>query len=303
MSDITQDQIPKSGKPRTKLLILALAGALVLAGGTTAIVTASSAYAAETKELCTTALAAGKAATEEADRATGYADSTLKSIKLAEPFAKDRGELAQYLKRPEVKAVKAAPAKDGKPEVKAVEARPSGADVHKAFTDDRAAVAEIDVAAECTDREQAEAVTANAKKLTSASEALTASTKTLLDDFTAFRKEVAAQIAAEKKAEEERIAAEKAAAEAAAAEAARIAAEQAAAEQAAWEAQQYIPPSNDGGWTGGGDSGWTGGGGNSGGGGGGGGNSGGGGGGGGGGGIILPPGGGGGCPAGMTCHG
>lgn len=260
-SDLNHVPKPKS---RTKLLVLAIATALVLTGGITTTVIATSAYAAETEELCTAALVVGKTSRDAADMTLGYADGNIEVLELSEPLAKDRGALAQYVERPAVEAVEAVEGTDDKPAVKAVAARPSGEEHLKAVEDDRAAVDAVDVATECTDRDTAEAIHAGAKKLDAASDTLKESAKALLDDFTVFREEVAAEIAAEKKA-----AAEKAATE----EAARIAAEQAAAEeaariaaeQAAWEAQQqqqqYWAPSQDTGYVGGGEGGSTGGGG------------------------------------------
>lgn len=250
MSDTNLDNVPKAKASRTKLLVIISAAALVLVGGITTAVVASNAYAAETEELCVAALEVGKTSREASELDVSHAANTLIRLEKSEPFAKDRGDYAHYLKRPAVEAVEAVPATDGNPAVKAVAARPSGAELVQAVKDDQATVEKIDVPAECDDRETAEAIHAGAKKLDAASAELVQSTDELSADFKTFSEEVAAQIKAEEKAAAEKKAAEEAAA---AAEAERIAAEQAAAEQAAWEAQQsYNQPQDTGYYNGGG---------------------------------------------------
>lgn len=195
-------------------------------------------------------------------------------------------ETTLYVDRPAVEAVPEVKKTDTAPAVPAVEARQSGADFIKDVTDAQESLAAVVVPEDCTDRDQAAAITAAIDDSAAAVVTLDGAVEALNADVELFKADEATRILAEREAA--RLAAE--------AEAARVAAEQAAAEEAARQ-QAEQDSWNDGGYDdydGGGNNG-GGGGGNNGGGGGGGNN-----GGGGGGGLIVPPHGGGGCPPGTT---
>jgi len=228
----------KSRRPSKRLVAVLAAGALVLAGGITLTsVSVANATAEETARQCAVALASGAAATTIASISRESADAALEAVtSLALPG--DPGWTSTpYASRVGNAAVAAVPAVDAAEGVEAVAAvdavteRASGAELITRVSDDRAALVEVEIPADCTEREDAVKVASLAKSVNAVTMQLDAGVAMLLADFAAFQTDETARIAAE--IEAARVAAEiEAARVAAAAEAARVAAAAEAARQA-----------------------------------------------------------------------
>ena len=257
-------------KSKKKIFAIAAAVALVLGGGIASAVAVSNSNA-ETERLCVVATESATQARTTAKTAQQGADAALAAVEDT-TLPESAGTSTKYADRKAVEAVKAQNAEGDKPEVKAVPARKSGADFVKDVTDAKAELtkAEKALADTCETREDVTAIDAQVTAVTDAAKKLDSASTALTEDFALFQADEAARLAAEKKAAEE----------AAAAEAARIAAEQAAAEEAARQAEQesWDNSYDDDYYGGGGGGGSTGGGGT----------------------MIVPPNGGGGCPPGMS---
>ncbi|GAA2837796.1 hypothetical protein FB468_0721 [Leucobacter komagatae] len=257
-------------KSKKKIFAIAAAVALVLGGGIASAVAVSNSNA-ETERLCVVATESATQARTTAKTAQQGADAALAAVEDT-TLPESAGTSTKYADRKAVEEVKAQKAEGDKPEVKAVPARQSGADFVGDVTDAKAELtkAEKALADTCETREDVTAIDAQVTAVTDAAKKLDSASTALTEDFALFQADEAARLAAEKKAAEE----------AAAAEAARIAAEQAATEEAARQAEQeswdnsyddgyddgYYNPGNGGG----------------------------------GGTMIVPPNGGGGCPPGMS---
>ncbi len=273
INDVDAPKGADAKKSKKKIIAIAAAAALVLGGGIASAVAVSNSNA-ETERLCVVATESATQARTTAKTAQQGADAALKAAE-STTLPESAGTSTKYADRKAVEEVKAQKAEGDKPEVKAVPARQSGADFVKDVTDAKAELAKAEkaLADACETREVATAIDAQAKAVTDAAKKLDSASTALTEDFALFQADEAARLAAEKKAAEE----------AAAAEAARIAAEQVAAEEAARQAEQeswdnsyddgYYNPGNGGGGGNNGGGGGT---------------------------MIEPPNGGGGCPPGMS---
>lgn len=253
---VVPESAPKRGKPSKKLVAILAAGALVLAGGVTAVaVSIAKSEAEETARQCTVALEKGTAAAAARTSAIEAAELAVTSTESTALPGDEGWTSTAYAERPGAAAVEAVPVVEASEGVEAVPAveeapeRPSGAETLASVTDARDRLAGAKIDAECAQRDEAAAITAQAKDVTAAAVTLETETAALLADFEAFQAEEKTRIAAE--IEAARIAAEAEAARIAAeAEAARIAAEQAAAAQRA-AARAPVRQSTGGGSTGG----------------------------------------------------
>lgn len=232
---------PRRRLSRRTIAILA-AAAVVLAAGAIVSVSATRAYAAETTHQCTLALKAGSAAAHSRATAIATADKDLAAVTSTALPGTDGWTSTKYADRPAVKAVKAVPASGGVTAVKAVPARPSGVQFTASVVDARTALVRVKVPTSCTARDEAQTITALAKKSTTAAATLTTRSAALTDDFATFQKDETARVAAEVEAAKK--AAEAAAAAKAAAEAAaqQAAARAAAVQRAAAAPRSYSAP-------------------------------------------------------------
>lgn len=258
---------PKTGN-RKKLVAIIATAAVLITGGVVTGVTVSN-YNAETAALCVAATDARAEALTAADEASVAATAAVKVTEA--PFelkdlAGGAGTTTLYIDRPAVEAVPEVKKTETALAVPAVEARQSGADFIKDVTDAQESLAAVVIPEDCTDRDQAAAITKAIDDSAAAVVTLDAAVEALNADVELFKADEATRILAEREAA--RLAAE--------AEAARLAAEE-AARQAEQNAYDGGNDDGDGGSGGGGNSG-----------------------GGGGGGLIVPPHGGGGCPPGTT---
>lgn len=244
------------------IAIIAVIVLLVAGSVTAALAIKAREDAEETARQCSVAVDTATATQAQLEESILNAEASLETVASIDLPDTEGWQSTAYAERAGTDEVVAVEASEGVEAVEAVPARPSAAELIATVTDGRDALAEIELATECTEREEAAEITTHADHASDQVAALDEDVTVLLADFTTFQEEEKVRIAAE--IEAARIAAEKAAAE----EAARIAAEEEdariAAERERWNNSNY------GGGGGGGNSG--GGGGNSGGGGGGGGN-------------------------------
>lgn len=236
MTDEISTTGTKAPMSRKKLFAM-LATMVIIAGGITLTsVSVANATAEETTRLCTVALKDSAGAATSATASIMKAAAALEAVKVLELPA-GAGTSTDYAARSgldAIEAVTAVEASEGVEAVAGVDAVPARADgaghiaeVAKAH----AALLRIKISTECTQRDQAKAITAQATQAKTATMSLNASDTALTSDFTAFQTDEAARIAAE--IEAARVAAAAAEAEANA-EAARVAAaNQAAAKKAA----------------------------------------------------------------------
>ena len=267
MSENIPADIPKARSRRRLVAVIITAAVLTTGGVITGV--AVNTFNAETAALCvaaidarTDAFAAADASVEAAEAAVAVTDAPFELNDLAG----GAGATTLYVDRPAADAVEAVAKTDTTAAVPAVGARQSGKDFIADVTDAQKTLVDAAIPDDCTDRDQAAAITEAIEQSAAAVVVLDDAVEALHADVEQIKADEASRILAEREAA--RLAAE--------AEAARIAAEQAAAEEAARQAEQDS-------WDGGSGSG--GGGSNSGGG---------------GGGLIVPPNGGGGCPPGTT---
>ena len=251
-------------RPRRKLVAIVAAAVLVVGGGVAAAVGVTQ-YNAETARLCEVALVSGAGARTAQEGSLAAAGAALEAVESVE--LPDGGTSTLYADLPAVEVA------TGTGTAPAVEARPSGAERIAAVTEAQAVLAEAEVVDECSDRDQATAITEVSDDAAVAVGDLDEAVAALSDDFAAFQVAEAARLAAEKKAAEE----------AAAEEAARIAAEQVAEGERQRQAEIDAWNRNN---SGGGTNNNNNGGGTN--------NNGG---------QIIPPNGGGGCPPGTTFQG
>lgn len=231
----------KPTRPSRKLMVILAAGLLVLGAGITATsVGVASAAADETFRQCSVALKAGASATRAAAATIGAADTALegvKSVTLPGDGASGTGgtstDFALRAGVEAVQAVAAVEASEGVPAaaaVVAIPARASGAENIADVIDARAESAAIKIPSKCTVRDQAAAISALTLKSNAATKTIGTSVKVLDADFSTFRVDEAARIAAEIEAARVAAAAEAARVVAvAAAEAARATAARATA--------------------------------------------------------------------------
>ncbi|WP_341956123.1 hypothetical protein [Microbacterium sp. LWH13-1.2] len=226
--------VKRRSKKRTIALIAV--AAVVLAGGITATsVAVAQAEAEETLRQCTVALKSGAAAAKTATESVADAENALESVAITALPDTDGWISANYADRPgaeAVDAIEAVEASEGVPAqeaVDAVPARSSGAEQIAAVTDASVELSNVVIPDECTDRDEAAALTKLATEATADAAALDETTTTLTEDFAVFQAEETARIAAE--IEAARLAAEAEAARLAEEEARRLASEEAARQQ------------------------------------------------------------------------
>lgn len=230
----------KSQKPSRKFVAVLAASILVLAGGITVTsVSIANAAAEETARQCAVALKRSAGASKSTSASLESAHIALEAVTSVTLPGEAAWTSTDYAARPGVEAIRAVlaveaelaadgtestPAVAG---VDAVAARASGAELIEAVAGEHAALAKTKISTACTTRDEAAQIASATDKVTTAANALDASTTILLEDFTAFQTEETTRIAAE--IEAARVAAEAEAARVAAeAEAARVAAEAAA---------------------------------------------------------------------------